>query len=90
MTMSLDGVYCTDNESLYALFDTIFNKRIVGSILQSNGGNLRFTLPAFDGKSKDAWRKSWLLPSKRALVERYGRMARIFEDDRCALIKEGL
>jgi hypothetical protein len=53
MTISLEGVYCTDNESLFALFDTIFNKRIIGSILQSNSGNLRFTLPAFDGKSKE-------------------------------------
>jgi len=53
MTVSFDGVYCTDNESLYALFDTVFNKRILGSILQNNNGNYRFLSPTFDAKGKE-------------------------------------
>lgn len=53
MTLSFDGKYCTDNESLFTLFDTIFNKRIVGSIILNNGGNFRFALPTFEGKSKE-------------------------------------
>ena len=53
MTVSFDGIYCTDNESLFTLFDTIFNKRIVGSVLQNQNGNYRFSVAAFEGKSKE-------------------------------------
>ncbi len=53
MTVSFEGVYCTDNESLFTLFDTIFNKRIMGSLLQNQNGNLRFTISTFEGKNKE-------------------------------------
>ena len=53
MTVSFDGVYCTDNESLFTLFDTIFNKRIIGTLLQNQNGNFRFAVASFEGKNKE-------------------------------------
>lgn len=53
MTVSFDGVYCTDNESLFTLFDTVFNKRIIGTLLQNQNGNLRFAVASFEGKNKE-------------------------------------
>ncbi len=53
MTISFDDAYCTDNESLFALFDTFFHKRIVGSLIQNNNGNYRFITATFEGKHTD-------------------------------------
>ena len=53
MTVSFDGVYCTDNESLFTLFDTVFNKRIIGTLLQNQNGNFRFAVASFEGKNKE-------------------------------------
>lgn len=53
MTVSFDGVYCTDNESLFTLFDTVFHKRIIGTLLQNQNGNFRFAVASFEGKNKE-------------------------------------
>lgn len=53
MTVSFEGVYSTDNESLFRLFDTVFKKRIIGTILQNQNGNFRFAVASFEEKNKE-------------------------------------
>lgn len=53
ITISLNGVYCTDNENLYALFDQIFNQKIVGTLLNNQNGNYRFVSSTFENKTKE-------------------------------------
>ncbi|MCI7729670.1 MAG: hypothetical protein MSH47_08420 [Bacteroidales bacterium] len=53
MTVSFDGVYCMDNESLFRLFDIVFEKRIIGTILQNQNSNFRFVVASFEEKNKE-------------------------------------
>lgn len=53
MTISFDGVYCTDTKSLYRLFENFFEKRILGLILTKNNNGFRYSTSSFEGKSKD-------------------------------------
>lgn len=53
ITISFDGVFCTDNGSLYTLFEQIFNHRIVGLILLKQGENYRFSNATLDNQAKE-------------------------------------
>lgn len=48
LTVRLDS-FCVDYKSIYNILDTVFRKRIVGSILaQDQGNRLQYSVPSFD------------------------------------------
>lgn len=59
MTVSFNGVYCTDTESLYRLFEQIFDKLIVGTILTKQNNSFRYIHSYFDGTTLETIKKKF-------------------------------
>ena len=53
MTLSVDGQYCTDVNSLYHLFEQVFAQKMVGRILTKTGESEKFAVSEFS--SADAY-----------------------------------
>lgn len=53
LTISFDSVFCTDTESLCRLFEIVFERLIVGTILNEHNGNYRYSVSTFSSKTKE-------------------------------------
>lgn len=47
MTLSVDGQYCTDVNSLYHLFEQVFAQKMVGKVLTKTGESEKFSIAEF-------------------------------------------